>query len=159
MVNVTSGSINVDGTLVVTNLGPTPALGDSFILFSQPVNGSFANLILPSLTNGYLWTNRLTIDGSIAVVAVSNGPGTFTNRTGITGFSLNGANVVITGTNGQAGDAYYLLESTNLILPQSQWTVVATNVLGSSGSYTFIGTNVVTTGVQQQFYMLSNTNN
>ena len=51
---------------------------------------------------------------------------------------------MITGTNGQAGDAYYLLASTNLALPLSQWTTVATNVVGANGNYTFIGTNVVT---------------
>ena len=85
-------------------------------------------------------------------------PETFSNPTAITSFRVNGANVVITGTNGQAGDAYYLLESTNVALPLSQWKVVATNVLGANGNYTFNGTNVVTPGDQQQFYILSNTN-
>ena len=91
-------------------------------------------------------------------VAVT-GPGIFTNPTGITSISLNGANIVLNATNGQAGDAYYLLSSTNLTLPRKQWTAVATNVLNGNGAYTFIGTNVVTPGVKQQFYILSNTNN
>ena len=54
--------------------------------------------------------------------------------------------------------AYYLLESTNVALPLSQWKVVATNVLSANGNFTFIGTNVVTAGGAQQFYLLSNTN-
>ena len=61
-------------------------------------------------------------------------------------------------TNGQSGDAYYLLQSTNVALPLGQWKVVATNVLGANGNYTFIGTNAVTPGTQRQFYILSNTN-
>ena len=65
---------------------------------------------------------------------------------------------MVTGTNGQTGDAYYLLQSTNVALPLSQWNVVATNVLGAPGNFTFIGTNVVTPGGAQQFYLLSNTN-
>ena len=92
------------------------------------------------------------------LTVLSIGPGTFTNKTGITSFSLNGANIVITGTNGQAGDAYYLLQSTNVALPLSQWKVVATNVLSANGNFTFTGTNVVVPGNQQQFYLLSNTN-
>jgi len=98
------------------------------------------------------------ITGSGSLLVVSTGPGQFTNSTGITGFSLNGANVVLNATNGQAGDAYYLLSSTNLALPLSQWMPVATNVLGSSGNFTFIGTNVVLPGANHQFYILSNTN-
>ena len=65
----------------------------------------------------------------------------------------------MTGTNGQAGDAYYLLASTNMALPLSQWTVVATNVLSANGNFTFIGTNVVVPNSLHQFYILSNTNN
>jgi hypothetical protein len=65
--------------------------------------------------------------------------------------------VVITATNGQTGGTYYLLSSTNVALPRSQWTPVATNVAGST-NFTFIGTNVLTPGSGPQFYILSNTN-
>jgi iduronate 2-sulfatase len=67
LVTVT-GSIASGGALVVTNLGPVPALGDSFTLFNPPVSGAFASLTLPALPAGYGWTNRLAVDGSIAVV-------------------------------------------------------------------------------------------
>ena len=92
------------------------------------------------------------------MLVVSAGSGTFTNVPGITSFTLNGTDIVISGTNGQAGDAYYLLQSTDLALPLSQWTCVATNVLGADGAFTFMGANVVTPGDPQQFYILSNTN-
>ena len=77
---------------------------------------------------------------------------------GITNFYLmNGTNVVIDGTNGQSGDAYYLLQSTNLALPLDLWTTAGTDVLSASGPFTATYTNVVT-GVPQQFFILSNTN-
>jgi hypothetical protein len=77
---------------------------------------------------------------------------------GITNFYLmNGTNVVIGGTNGQTGDAYYLLQSTNLTLPLNQWTTVGTDVLSAPGPFTVTYTNVVTRS-PQQFYILSNTN-
>ena len=99
------------------------------------------------------------LSGSGSLLVPVTGPGIFTNSTGITGFSLNGANVVINATNGQAGDAYYLLTSTNLTQPVSQWKPVATNVPGSSGNYMFTATNAVIPGAEQQFFRLSNTNN
>jgi hypothetical protein len=78
----------------------------------------------------------------------------------VTGFSLANTNVVINATNGVTGGTYYLLASTNVAKPLSQWTVVATNVVntnGASGAFTFIGTNVASPGTNQ-FYILSNTN-
>lgn len=80
----------------------------------------------------------------------------------LSSFTLANANVLITGTNGVNGGTYYLLESTSLAVPISQWTPVATNVVGASGAneaFTFSGTNVVTPNGAQQFYILSNTNN
>jgi hypothetical protein len=82
-----------------------------------------------------------------------------TNPPAITNFSLAGGNVLIGGTNGQSGGTYYLLTSTNLLTPLSQWTPVATNVVGTTNNFTFIGTNAVIPGDQQQFYRLSSTNN
>jgi len=63
-------AIAAAGALVVTNIGTTLVLDDSFTLFSMPVTGSFASLTLPALPVGYGWTNRLAIDGSIAVISV-----------------------------------------------------------------------------------------
>jgi hypothetical protein len=179
--NLTQASLhlvlNTNTAASVTNIvatSVTVAGGGASKIFIDSINGpgtytlinysgtdpGLANLGLGSLPGGYTSTG-LTDNGAgtiSLVVTVSTGPGTFTNPTGITSFSLNGSNVTITGTNGQSGDAYYLLQSTNVALPLSQWKVVATNVLGANGNYTFQGTNVVTPGDQQQFYILSNTN-
>ena len=103
-------------------------------------------------------TTPASISGPGSLIVSAVGPGIFTSTPGITSFTLNGANIEISGTNGQAGDAYYLLASTNLSLPISQWQTVATNVLSASGSFTVTGTNVVSADDNQQFYILSNTN-
>jgi hypothetical protein len=145
------------GTLIVTNLGPDLKVGDKFTVLSQ--TSSYGGSSLTIIGANASWQNNLDSDGSITVLTVTNtGPGTFTNKPGIQTFSLNQANIVISGTNGQAGDAYYLLASTNVALPLSQWTTVATNVLSANGSFTFIGTNVVVPNSLHQFYILSNTN-
>ncbi|MGA2852726.1 MAG: autotransporter-associated beta strand repeat-containing protein [Verrucomicrobiota bacterium] len=157
---VVAGVITNSGSasLIVSNAGPDLAVGDKFTLFSQAVSNGAA-ITVTGGGIGITWDNNLAVDGSVTVAtAPATGPGIFTNKPGITSFTMNVANVVISGTNGQAGDAYYLLASTNVALPLSQWTAVATNVLGANGSFMFIGTNVVVPNTPHQFYILSNTN-
>lgn len=154
IVNV-NGTNVMGGTLTVNNLGAALVAGDSFQLLVGGVNtGSFATLNLPPLSSGLIWSNSLAVNGKLTVIATVLVP---TIPPAITNFSLSGANVVISGTNGQAGYTYYLLATTNLTNPRAQWHTVATNVLGAS-NYTFTGTNAVTSGFGQQFYMLSSTN-
>ena len=55
------------GPLTVLNVGPALQAGDSFALFNHPVTG-FSETNLPALTTGLLWTNKLAINGTIAVL-------------------------------------------------------------------------------------------
>ena len=78
------------GSLTVTNIGPNSlAAGMSFKLFNAPAynNGSFASVTLPALSTGLGWTNRLGIDGTIAVVATVS-PTPFSIGTAVSGGSL-----------------------------------------------------------------------
>jgi len=60
---------------------------------------------------------------------------------GLTSFKLAGSSVVLAGTNGFVGGTYYVLASTNLALPLSQWLPLGTNVLGASGSFSLTASN------------------
>jgi hypothetical protein len=77
-----------------------------------------------------------------------------TAQPGIASVSRSGANLVLNGSNGQSGATYYVLMSTNLFLPLSQWTPVATNTLGASGNFTITVTNTVTNSTPRRFYTL-----
>jgi autotransporter-associated beta strand protein len=60
------------GTLTVTNIGATAlAGGESFTLFNKPVLNGGALTVTGTLPNGLTWTNKLAVDGSIAVVSPS----------------------------------------------------------------------------------------
>jgi hypothetical protein len=72
----------------------------------------------------------------------------------IVSVSLSGTNLVLNATNGQSGGTYFVLMSTNLSLPLSQWTPVATNVLSVSGNFTITANNTVNRNVPQRFYIL-----
>jgi uncharacterized repeat protein (TIGR03803 family) len=73
---------------------------------------------------------------------------------GVASLSLSGADLVFNAINGQSGATYYVLMSTNLALPASQWARVATNVLSASGNFTMTATNAVTPSAVQRFYLL-----
>ena len=143
------------GALTITNLGPALAAGDSFTFLNATFSsGGFSATNLPALSAGLVWTN--------------NAPGTWSVLSGATpvsylkttGFSLSGGtNLVFSGTNAGAG-TIYVLASTNVALPLSQWVPLTTNVVNGTGTFIFTATNVVNVrSVKQQFYILSTTNN
>ncbi len=65
--------VNAGATLTVNNLGSTAlAAGDTFTLFSTPISGAFSTVNLPALPDSNLaWTNKLAVNGTIAVVSTS----------------------------------------------------------------------------------------
>ncbi|MBC8097231.1 MAG: hypothetical protein H7Y43_15610, partial [Akkermansiaceae bacterium] len=142
VVNGTLSNTN-NGWVVVNNLGPALVAGNRFQIFNQPVLGGELMTVVGA---GAIWTNRLAIDGSIAVVS-----GTLPQPQ-ITTTTVTSTNVVLSGTNGVAGNPYVVLTSTNLALPLSTWTRVQTNVFGLGG--TFSTTNPVTAGEPQRFFLL-----
>jgi len=90
----TSDRVNVSGTLnnagtgivTVTNLGSTLAQGDTFTLFNKPVSSGNTLTVTGA---GVTWTNKLAVDGTIAVLAVTS-----VTRTNIS-YSLSGNNLTL----------------------------------------------------------------
>jgi hypothetical protein len=71
----------------------------------------------------------------------------------ITSFNLTGTTLTISATNGAANGTYYLLMSTNVALPISQWTSVLTNTFDGGGDLN-LSTNIVHPDDVQEFYIL-----
>jgi len=91
----TGGALIYGGALVVTNAGGALALNDHFTLFSATnYSGNLSSLALPALGAGLGWSNSLSRDGSLTVVAGTVGPAAVTNlaATGVqfTSATLNG---------------------------------------------------------------------
>jgi hypothetical protein len=75
-------------------------------------------------------------------------------QTSVTGATLSGANLTLNASNGLPAGTYYVLSSTNVALPLTQWTPISTNVLSASGNTAITVTNALTGSASQQFYIL-----
>ena len=91
----TGGALVYGGALIVTNTGGALSSNDHFTLFSATdYSGNLSSLALPALGAGLGWSNSLSRDGSLTVVAGTVVPAAVTNlaATGIqfTSATLNG---------------------------------------------------------------------
>jgi autotransporter-associated beta strand protein len=144
MVTIT-GTLTEGGTLNVTNIGVVAlASGDSFKLFNATsYSGSFAGFVLPPLTGNLVWyTNTLASSGTLSVV-------TLTAPT-ITGITIAGGQLTLSGSGGLNSWPFMLLASTNLTA--AEWTPVATNQFNTSGNFSL--TNTISPNSPQMFYKL-----
>lgn len=149
-----SGAITYNGTLNATNAGSAIAAGTQFHIFAAgSESGNFT-----SITGTPGPNQAWTFNPATGILSVSNTLTTFTVSPGITNIVLlSGTNVTISGTNGQSGDTYYLLTSTNLLTPMNQWKPVSTNV-ATGNFFSFTATNAVNRNDSQQFFRFANTN-
>jgi autotransporter-associated beta strand protein len=126
------GVLTCGGTLIVTNIGATAlAAGDSFKLFNAAsYGGVFAKMVLPPLPAGLGWnTNALNTAGALSVIVVTR------PVFGLAGIS--GGGVVFSGAAGVAKANFYLLGSTNLAVPVTDWTRLLTNQFDTNGNFNF----------------------
>lgn len=140
-------TLSISGTLQVNMTGDPLAAGDSFKLLSfTSASGSFASVVPATPGPGLKWVkSALNTSGTLSVGVAS--------RPAITGVATIGGNVVMSGTNGEPGNPYWVLSSTDVSLPIASWTPIATNYFDGSGNFNF--TNGAPTD-PQRFYVLQN---
>jgi autotransporter-associated beta strand protein len=130
------------GSIQVVNLGPALAPGDSFPIFNQPVvNGQTMSVS----GGGAVWTNKLAVDGSIAVLSVSPPGVPATNLT----IAVSGPWSRTLGGWGAAHSAYYVYASTNVTLPMSNWWLIGVTNSDAGGLIQFVDTGATNA---QRFY-------
>jgi hypothetical protein len=142
---IVANAIVLGGTLNVTNIGDALQAADTFTLLSGPLSGGFSVVNLPPLPSSLTWnTNNLTVNGTISVAAVP--------RPSFSKPVLSGGSLIFSGTGGSPNGTYYVMASTNVATPTTNWTTLATNLFDGSGAFSF--TNVVDPGIAQQFFLL-----
>ena len=149
---LSAASVNYNGsTLTVTNIGSANLqAGDSFTLLKGGFSGTFAVTNLPTLPSPNLYWDASLLN-SQGVLKIGS---TVVPQPSITGIHVSGTTLTLTGTGGENGGRFVLLESTNITLPLNQWTPVLTNNFDGGGNLN-LTTNIITPGTPQQFYILS----
>lgn len=141
---VVAGTLTFGGTLVVTNLAGTFAVGDSFYLFNAALTGgAFADFNLPPLGAGLAWDTSNLAGGVISVVATVGPEFTVMSRTGDGNFHFTGT--------GAAGITYELDATTNLI-PPIAWEFVTNAIADQSGYFEL--RDLSATNFPQRFYRI-----
>lgn len=128
---LTAGSIIYGGTLALTNINGTLAAGNSFRLFSASTySGAFSG-ITPAIPGLNLaWNTNGLNTGVVSIVSRPTPP------PGVS-ISMGPNGVVLSGSNGVPGWPYYLLASTNLETPFSDWAPLLSNSFDANGNFIF----------------------
>jgi hypothetical protein len=66
--------------------------------------------------------------------------------------AAGGGGFILSGTGGESNGTYYVLTSSNLLVPLTNWTYLATNQFDGQGGFIF--TNTAQTNAPQLFYLL-----
>jgi autotransporter-associated beta strand protein len=143
-----TGTVTYGGTLMITNLGAIAfAAGDSFKLFNaSSYLGAFTS-VSPAIPGINLaWNTNSLSSGVLSVVASP------TPQPVIASSTMNGNNFILNGSNGVPGWPYWVLSTTNLALPMSDWSLISTGAFDPYGNFIF--TNPMNSSASQNFYLL-----
>ena len=167
------GTTQADGSGSRTNIYDFVSIGGAAVL-NGSLNLRLTNSFMPSATDSFTiltaagglggaFTNVLggrvavakNVYGSFLVTTTATSV-VLTNfqvsRPVIGNISMSGGQIMVTGTNGVAGGNYYVLSTTNLALPATNWSVMVTNQFSPDGSFIF--SNSLNPNTPQTFYRL-----
>jgi autotransporter-associated beta strand protein len=141
-------TLTFGGTLTINETGDPLAAGDAIKLFSfTSASGSFSAFNPATPGAGLVWDqSTLTTDGKIRVNTAPVPQPVFS------GASISAGQIIMIGSNGSLGGNYYVLASSNLLVPLTNWTYIATQAFNGDGTFSF--TNNVDPTVPRQFYVI-----
>ena len=143
-VQFNSPNVDSDGSAIINW---NWSFGDGSTSTNQ--NPSHSYITVSSFSPSLIVTNSLDLTLAASGPSITASP-----LSVITGISLSDTNLVLNGSNGISGLTYYVLTTTNLALPLSQWTPLATNLWSNNGNFNFTLNNAVNPNAPQQFYIL-----
>jgi fibronectin-binding autotransporter adhesin len=143
---VVSGALTLGGTLNVMDLAGFGTNTYTLFTYGGALSGTLPAIgVMPS---GYTGSVNTNTSGQVKLMVQAAPP----NPPHFNSVGLVGTNLVMSGNGGTAGSNYYVLASTNLLLPLVQWMPIVTNQFGTNGGFNF--TNGVNSGTPQKFYLL-----
>lgn len=141
------GTLTYGGSLLVSNITANPlAAGDAFTLFNAAgYAGGFSQISPPIPGPSLVWDASGLASNGVLRVLVGSSPH-------FTAIKQTGGNLLISGTGGSAGAPYYVLTTTNSLLPPALWIRILTNYFETGGNFTF--TNTMNSSAPANFYVL-----
>ena len=143
---VVDGNLGLGGTLNVTNVAGFGPGTYTLMTYGGTLSGT---LTLGAKPAGYNYTINTGTTGQVRLVVVD--PSAVVEPPEFDSVQLVGTNLVV-GGSGPTNGTYYVLSTTNLAMPLSQWTAVATNMCDAAGQFSF--TNSMDSDKLQNFYRL-----
>jgi autotransporter-associated beta strand protein len=138
---VVSGDLTLGGQLNITDVGGF-GIG-TYTLFTYGGELTLGNVTVASVPAGFVCTISTNTTGQINLVVT---------RPQFRSISVGTGGLVMNGSGGAADGTFYLLATTNVVLPLNVWTVIATNQFDASGNFNL--TNAVDPAAPQSFYRL-----
>jgi fibronectin-binding autotransporter adhesin len=136
-----TGDLTLGGTLNISNAG---GFGPgTYTLFTYGGALSVGTLTIGTTPASYTYTIDTSIQGQVNLIVSLPQFGNI---------SVTPNGLVMSGSGGTPNASYYLLSSTNLALPLTNWTCLLTNQFDAGGNFNF--TNAMNTNTPQQFYIL-----
>ena len=112
----------------------------------EVISGAFTNIVPAIPGINLAWNTNNLNNGILSIVASP------TATPKIAAMKVSGNNFIFSGSNGVPNWPYYVLASTNVALPLTNWSIVATNSFDASGHFNF--TNPANSAMPQTFYLL-----
>jgi autotransporter-associated beta strand protein len=135
------GDLTLGGTINISDAG---GFGPgTYTLFTYVGALSIGTLTIGTTPADYSYTIDTSVLGQVNLIV---------SQPQFGGISVTPNGLVMGGSGGNAGAGYYLLSSTNLALPLTNWTRLLTNQFDVNGNFNF--TNAMATNALQNFYIL-----
>jgi autotransporter-associated beta strand protein len=139
-----TGALTLGGTLNVTSVAGFGPGTYTLFAYGGALSGSLPGVgAKPSGHNLSLNTNT---PGQVRLLVQAQAPPVFSQ------VRATPDGIVFSGFGGASNGSYFVLASTNIAVPLSNWTRVATNTFDASGNFSF--TNSISAGVRQNFYRI-----
>ena len=139
---IVSSNLTLYGTLHISTFSGVTA--GSYTLFTYGGTLTLGGLGVTGPA-GFSYSINTSTPGRVNLILTSNPPR-------FAAASLDGSNLIFSGTSGFPLSNFYIVTSTNLTSPKTQWPIAATNQFDATGNFTF--TNVVDPNAPQKFYSI-----
>jgi len=147
--NIVATTVTTNGTTIL-KIGSLASVATGVTYPLIRYTGTAPSFGGPALPAGYTGVLTNITASSIVALRLTTLPSA-AQPVHITSIHASGTTLNVTATNGVIGGQYYLLGTTNVAQPLSQWIRILTNNFDGSGNLN-LSTNIINPAVRQQFY-------